>query len=73
VFVVGEKGSLPFTVYLFSAVGIWHNHIGKTLHPAFGEIVNLLADIPPQVLEDFSLPTRLTSFLIWLFSIFPPG
>jgi len=23
------------------------------------EIMNLLADIPPQVLEDFSLPTRL--------------
>ena len=26
------------------------------------EIVNLLADIPPQVLEDFSLPTRLNQF-----------
>jgi len=26
------------------------------------EIMNLLADIPSQVLEDFSLPTRLNQF-----------
>jgi len=35
--------------------------------------MNLLADIPSQVLEGFSLPTRLNQFPDMLSSIFPSG